>query len=156
MTAPIALRKVAMTPCPSCRPLVLIALVGLAAALPAWGQLPGPPDPAVPGGVRVRRAPQIGIHVRNVRWQRPRQQIIDGALVTRDTLRRPLYRLDQNGRRRPQRFHFRVGHDVIIRVNGQHVRTANDIRMDTRVGWNTLLIWDDARGTLSEYDVQLD
>lgn len=109
------------------------------------------PPEAAP--VRIS-GPPIGIHVQPYRKVNEHShEIWEGVRVVRDSKRRPLHRRDNNGRWR--HYHFRVGYDVIVQVNGMPVSSARDVLSETRHGWNELYIYDIKTRVLARYKVKL-
>lgn len=111
--------------------------------------------PTTPTSHEVTSGPAIGINV-SYYYEANHQthEIFEGVRVVRDNSRRSLYRRDASGQRR--RYQFRVGSDVIMRVNSGHVESASDVLRNTRTGWNELLIYDRATGRIGTYEVWLD
>ena len=97
--------------------------------------------------------PRIGIAVQPFRLNTP-LGVIQGVRVTQDLRRRPLYAPNPYGDGW-RRYRFRVGHDVILEVNGNPVRTREDVNRFTQTDANTLRIWDSKTGVSGVYTVYL-
>lgn len=98
--------------------------------------------------------PSIGIRVRRFHaFDEVSQTPVSGVRVVKDNRKRRLYRRNSLGR--TWRYSFRVGHDVILRVNENPVDSADDVLRFTRRGWNGLEIYDRAMDSTATYWIKL-
>ncbi len=100
------------------------------------------------------RVPEIGIRVKHHREVNHRERwIVEGWRVVRDFNRRPLYRQNSKGQRK--KYYFRVGHDVIMNINGRRVSETANLSRFLRDGWNDLDIWDGATRRAGIFKIEL-